>query len=561
MTTRAARMGGRLLVDQLVIHGADTAFTVPGESFLPVLDGFYDVRDKVKLVVCRHEAGAANMAEAYGKLTNRPGLCFVTRGPGATQAAVGVHTAFQDSTPMILFIGDVGSDFRDREAFQEVNFVSMFQPLAKWVERIDDVKRIPEYIARAYQVATSGRRGPVVLVLPEDMLAQTAAVDDVDCFTPHEAHPGADELLKLQKLLATAKRPLAILGGSGWTREACNDFQRFAEANALPVGCAFRFQDLLENNHPHYAGDVGIGINPILAERVRTADVLLVVGARLGEMTTSGYTLLESPVPRQKLVHVYPAGEELGRVFQPTLGIVSSPAPFARAVAGLTPVENPPWKGSVEEARADFEAWSGRREIPGRVQMWDVVDYLNKHAPDAIYTNGAGNFATWLHRFHRYTGFRSQLAPTSGAMGYGVPAAVAAKIVRPERTVICFAGDGDFLMSGMELATAVQYEAPIVIVILNNGMYGTIRMHQEKQYPGRVSGTDLKNPHFAAYARSFGAMGEIVEDTAQFGPAFERIVASGKPGVIDIHLDPQAITPNTTLDKIRAAASAPKKPA
>jgi acetolactate synthase-1/2/3 large subunit len=301
-------------------------------------------------------------------------------------------------------------------------------------------------------------------------------------------------------------------------------------------------------------GDVGIGINPILAERVRSADVLLVVGARLGEMTTSGYTLLDSPVPRQKLIHVHAGAEEPGRVFQPELGIVSAPSAFARACAALPPIENPAWKGAAAEARADFTAWSGRREIPGKVQMWDVVEYLNQHAPDAIYTNGAGNFATWLHRFHRYSGFRSQLAPTSGAMGYGVPAAIAAKIARPERKVICFAGDGDFLMSGMELATAVQYNAPVVIVILNNGMYGTIRMHQEKQFPGRVVGTDLQNPHFAALARSFGAMGEIVEETAQFGPAYERIVASGKPGVIDIHLDPQAITPNTTLDKLRAAA-------
>ena len=554
MTAAKARAGGRLLVDQLVVHGADTAFTVPGESFLPVLDGFYDVQDKLKLIVCRHEAGAANMAEAYGKLTNRPGLCFVTRGPGATQAAVGVHTAFQDSTPMILFIGDVGSDFRDREAFQEVNFISMFEPLAKWVERIDDVARIPEYVARAFQIATSGRRGPVVLVLPEDMLAEEAAVHDAKRYVPAEPHAGADEMQKLHKLLAAAKRPLAILGGTGWTREACNDFQRFAEAQQLPVGCAFRFQDLFDNNHANYVGDVGIGINPVLAERVKMADLLLVVGARLGEMTTSGYTLLESPVPRQKLVHVHPGAEELGRVYQPELGIVCAPVPFARAAAALPAIENPPWKGSAAEARADFTAWSGRREIPGKVQMWDVVDYLNQHAPDAIYTNGAGNFATWLHRFHRYTGFRTQLAPTSGAMGYGVPAAVAAKLVRPERPVICFAGDGDFLMSGMELATAVQYDAPIVIVILNNGMYGTIRMHQEKHYPGRVMGTDLKNPHFAAFARSFGAMGEIVEETAQFGPAYERIVASGKPGVIDIHLDPQAITPNTTLDKIRAGA-------
>ncbi len=552
--TPQARAGGRILVDQLVVHGADCAFTVPGESFLPVLDAFHDVQDKVKLVVCRQEAGAANMAEAYGKLTGRPGLCFVTRGPGATQASVGVHTAFQDSSPMILFIGDVGSDFRDREAFQEVDFAAMFAPLAKWAARIDDAARIPEYVARAFQVATSGRRGPVVLALPEDMLSKEAKVEDARRYAPVEAHPGAGDMQKLQKLLAGAKRPFVILGGSGWTREAVNDMQRFAEANELPVGCAFRFQDLFDNNHPNYVGDVGIGINPVLAERVKMADVLLVVGARLGEMTTSGYTLLDSPVPRQKLVHVSPAAEELGRVFQPELGLVSAPVPFARAVAALPKVEAPAWKGAAAEARADFEAWTARREIPGKVQMWDVVDYLNKHAPDAIYTNGAGNFATWLHRFHRYGSFRSQLCPTSGAMGYGVPAAIAAKIARPERTVVCFSGDGDFLMCGQELATAVQYDVAVVIVIVNNGMYGTIRMHQEKHYPGRVVGTDLKNPHFAAYARAFGAVGEIVEETAQFGPAFERIVASGKPGIIDIHLDPQAITPNTTLDKLRAAA-------
>ncbi|MEP7262798.1 MAG: thiamine pyrophosphate-binding protein, partial [Usitatibacter sp.] len=494
MSAPTIRHGGRLLVDQLLVHGADLAFTVPGESFLPVLDGFHDVQDRIKLVVCRHEAGAANMAEAYGKLTNRPGLCFVTRGPGATQASVGVHTAFQDSTPMILFIGDVGSDFRDREAFQEVNFLSMFEPLAKWVERIDDVSRIPEYVARAFQIATSGRRGPVVLVLPEDMLAKEVAVSDARHYTPTQAHPGADDMERLRTLLANAKSPLAIVGGSGWTQEACSDFQRFAEANHLPVGAAFRFQDLFDNGHPNYVGDVGIGINPVLAERVKMADVLLVAGARLGEMTTSGYTLLDSPVPRQKLVHVHQGPEEPGRVFQPELGIVAGAAPFARACAQMAPIENPAWKGAVAEARADFLAWTSRKEIPGRVQMWDIVDYLNQNAADAIYCNGAGNFATWLHRFHRYPFLRTQLAPTSGAMGYGVPAAIAAKIARPERKVICFAGDGDFLMSGMELATAVQYDAPIVIVIVNNGMYGTIRMHQEKNYPGRVMGTELKNP-------------------------------------------------------------------
>ncbi len=551
------RHGGRILVDQLVVHGADLAFTVPGESFLAVLDGFYDVQDKVKLVACRHEAGAANMAEAYGKLSNRPGLAFVTRGPGATQAAVGVHTAFQDSTPMILFIGDVGSDFRDREAFQEVDFSAMFGPLAKWAARIDSVERIPEYVARAFQVATSGRRGPVVLALPEDMLAREADVADAKRYSPSVAHPGRENMERFHQLLAAARRPLVILGGTGWTREACNDMQRFAEANQLPVSCAFRFQDLYDNRLDNYVGDVGIGINPVLAERVKMADLLVVAGARLGEMTTSGYSLLESPVPRQKLVHVHPGAEELGRVYQPELGILSDMAPFARSVAAMEPVADPAWKGSAAEARADFVAWSSRREIPGKVQMWDVVDHLNAHMPeDTIYTNGAGNFATWLHRFHRYTGFRTQIAPTSGAMGYGVPAAIAAKIARPERAVVCFAGDGDFLMSGTELSTAVQYGAAVIVLVINNGIYGTIRMHQEKHFPGRVIGTDIANPQFAVFARAFGCVGEIVEETAQFAPALARAMASGKPAVIELRIDPQAITPNTTLDKIRAASLA-----
>jgi acetolactate synthase-1/2/3 large subunit len=393
----------------------------------------------------------------------------------------------------------------------------------------------------------------VVLALPEDMLSREVAVADARPHVVAEAHPGQDDMLRLQQLLNAAKSPMMVLGGSGWTRQACADITRFAEANALPVGCAFRRQDLLDNNHPHYVGDVGIGINPVLAERVKMADVLLLVGTRLGEMASSGYTLVDIPVPRQKLVHVHAAGEELGRVYQPEIAIHSAPGPFARAAAALTPVENPPWKGSVAEARADFEAWSGRREIPGRVQMWDIVDYLNKHAGDGIYTNGAGNFATWLHRFHRYTGLRSQVAPTSGAMGYGVPAAIAAKLAHPERTVVCFAGDGDFLMSGMELATAVQYNAPVVIVILNNGMYGTIRMHQEKHYPGPRVGHGAAEPALRRLRPLVRLHGRDRGGDGAVRPAFERIVASGKPGVIDIHLDPQAITPNTTLDKIRAA--------
>ena len=550
-----ARHGGRVLVDQLVIHGADNAFTVPGESFLAALDGFYDVKDRLKLVVCRHEAGAANMAEAYGKLTNRPGICFVTRGPGATHASVGVHTAFQDSTPMILFVGDVGSGFRDREAFQEVDFSKMFAPLAKWVARIDDARRIPEYVARAFQVATSGRRGPVVLALPEDVLSEEVQVADARPYVPSVSHPGREAIEHFRQLLAGARRPFVLLGGSGWTREACHDMQRFVEANALPCGCAFRFMDLIDNRIDNYAGDVGIGINPILAERVRTTDLLIAVGPRLGEITTSGYTLLDSPVPRQKLVHVHPGAEEIGSVYQPELGILSDYAPFARSVAAMEPIADPPWKNSVAEARADFDAWTARRAIPGRVQMWDVIDWINRNTPeDTIFCNGAGNFSQWLHRFHRYTGWRTQIGPTSGAMGYGLPAAIAAKLARPERTVIAWCGDGDFLMTGQELGTAVQHEAAVITIIVNNGMYGTIRMHQEKHYPGRVVGTDLVNPQFAAYARSFGAVGEIVEETAQFGPAFERCAASGKPAVIEVRIDPQAITPNTTLDAIRAGA-------
>jgi acetolactate synthase-1/2/3 large subunit len=410
-------------------------------------------------------------------------------------------------------------------------------------------------VARAFQVATSGRRGPVVLALPEDMLAREADVHDAKHYVPSVSHPGRENMERFHQLLAGALRPLVVLGGTGWTRESCNDIQRFAQLNQLPVGCAFRFQDLFDNRLDNYVGDVGIGINPVLAERVKMADLLVVVGARLGEMTTSGYTLLESPVPRQKLVHVHPGAEEIGRVYQPELGILSDMAPFARAAAAMDPLADPAWKGSVAEARQDYLAWSSRRETPGKVQMWDVVDHLNRTMPeDTIYTNGAGNFSQWLHRFHQYTGLRTQVAPTSGAMGYGVPAAIAAKIARPERPVVCFSGDGDFLMCAQELATAAQYNAPVIILVINNGIYGTIRMHQEKHYPGRVIGTDIVNPEFAVFARAFGCMGEIVTETSQFAPALARAMASTKPAVIEIRTDPQAITPNTTLDKIRAAA-------
>ena len=549
------REGGRLLVEQLLIQGADLAFCVPGESFLPVLDGLHEYRDRIRLIVCRHESAAANMAEAHGKLTGRPGLCFVTRGPGATQACVGVHTAFQDSTPMILFVGDVGSDFRDREAFQEVDFAALFRPLAKWAARIDSVARIPEYIAHAYSVAMSGRPGPVVLALPEDMLSSRAAVPDCAPVVLPQTGPSEGELTRLRSLLEGASKPMVVLGGPGWTNEACDDIRRFAEANALPIGCAFRYQDRFDNRHPQYLGDVGIGINPALAARVKEADVLLVIGARMGEMTTSGYTLIDSPVPKQKLVHVLGSPDELGRVYQATLPIVSTIAGFAKAAAGMKPVDGSRWKASVADGRQSHLAWTARREIPGKLQLWDVVDWLNKNLPeDAIVTNGAGNYATWLHRFHRYRALGCQVAPTSGAMGYGVPAAITAKLVHPKRTVVAFAGDGCFLMAGQELATAMQYDAPIITLVFNNGMYGTIRMHQEKHYPARVHGTAIDNPDFAAYARAFGGVGEVVEEASQFGPAFERCVAAGKPAVIELRMDPEAITPTTTIAKLRAAA-------
>ena len=550
-----ARSGGQILVDQLEIHGADLAFCVPGESYLPVLDALYAHRDTIKLITCRHESGAANMAEAYGKLTGRPGLCFVTRGPGATNASIGVHTAFQDSTPMILFIGQVGNDFVEREAFQEIDYRRMFGQMAKWVAQIDRADRVPEFIARAYQVATSGRMGPVVLALPEDMLAAMADVADARAWQRIGTSPEEQALVRLSGLLQSAERPFVIVGGSGWSKESCADLQYFIEAQQLPIGCAFRFQDLFDNAHPNYAGDVGIGINPKLAARIKAADLVIAIGPRLGEMTTSGYGLINAPVPVQKLVHVHAGAEELGRVYQADLMINATMPAMARALAAMPRVTRAGVEGHASEANADYLAWQAKKEIPGNVQMWEVMQHLERVLPaDAILCNGAGNYATWVHRFHRYRGFRTQLAPTSGAMGYGVPAAIGAKALYRERTVIAFAGDGCFLMTGQELATAVQYQLNVIFIVVNNNMYGTIRMHQEREFPGHVHGTALTNPDFAAYARSFGASGEVVETTAAFAPAFERALNAGKPALIEIRIDPDAISPNTTLQAIRAAA-------
>jgi acetolactate synthase-1/2/3 large subunit len=559
------RTGGRLVVDALETQGADIVFGVPGESYLAVLDALHDSR--IRFIVNRQEGGAAFMAEAYGKLTGRPGICFVTRGPGATNAAIGVHTAHQDSTPLILFVGQVGNDFVEREAFQEIDYRRMFGTMTKWVAQIDRAERIPEYVARAFQVATSGRPGPVVLALPEDMLREAATVADARPYRPVQAAPSAQQMAQLRSMLAAARRPLLLLGGAGWNEEACDDLKRFAEANALPVACAFRFQDLLDNRHPHYIGDVGIGINPKLAARIKAADLVLAIGPRLGEMTTGGYTLLEAPCPQQKLIHVHSAAEELGRVYQADLMINSGMPQIAAALAALTPVDNAAWRSQLAEARAELAAWQAEppvfKDKPARLNLWQVVQMLKAALPaDTIVTNGAGNFATWAHRFWPYGGFRTQLAPTSGAMGYGVPAAVAAAIVEAHcgrtRSVLNFAGDGDFMMTGQELATAVQYRAGVLFVVFNNGTYGTIRMHQEREYPGRVSGTQLRNPDFAALARAYGAYGEAADTTEAFAEALHRardhITSTGLPALIELRYDADLITPNATLQAIREAA-------
>jgi acetolactate synthase I/II/III large subunit len=547
--------GGQILVQSLLGQGVDRVFCVPGESHLAALDALYDVRDAVKLVVCRHEAGASNMAEAYGKLLGRPGIALVTRGPGAANAAIGVHTAFQDSTPLVLLIGQVRRDFLDREAFQEIDYRRMFGQMAKWVAQIDDGRRIPEYVGRAFQTATSGRKGPVVLAIPEDVLSEEAVAPAVPRCPPVAAAPTSENVARLAGLLGGARRPIAILGGSGWTAEACADLRRFAEAWQLPVACAFRFQDLFDNTHAQYAGDVGIGVNPKLARRIREADLALVLGPRLGEATTSGYTLFEAPVPRQTLVHAHAGAEELGRVYAADLPIQASMPELASALAQLRPQSAPVWAADTAAANADYLAWSTPVPVPGPLQMAEIVAWLRERLPpDAIVANGAGNFAAWVHRFYRYRRFKTQLGPTSGAMGYGVPAAVAAKSVHPERMVIAFAGDGCFLMTGQELATAVQHGLAVVIVVVNNGQYGTIRMHQERSYPGRVHGTRLVNPDFAAYARSFGAFGEVVETTDQFAPAFERAVGARVPALLELRLPEDAITPDSTLAGIRARA-------
>ena len=551
------RTGGQILVANLLAQGVDLAFCVPGESYLPVLDALYDVRERLRLIVCRQEGGAAYMAEAYGKLTGRPGIALVTRGPGASNAAVGIHTAAQDSSPMIVFVGQVGSDFEAREDLKGVEYRTHCRRGVKWVAQIDRADRIPEYVARAFRVAQSGRPGPVVLALPEDMLVASAAVDDAARVAPTIVYPGPEAIAALRTRLAQARRPLALVGGSVWNEGACADLARFVAANALPVACAFRNQDLVDNRDDHYAGEVGIGPNPKLAARVRDADLLLVIGERLGEMVTSGYTLLSVPNPAQALVHLHPGADELGKVYQPSLAIAASLPAACAALADMPPIAAPAWAGSAAEAHAEYLAWQSPRPMPGELDLWQVVGFLRHRLPeDAILVNGAGNYATWLHRLYRYPRYRTQLAPYSGSMGYGVPAAIAAKAVCPERIVVSWNGDGCFLMNGQELATAVQYRLNVIFVVVDNGMYGTIRMHQEKHYPARVYGTDLVNPDFAALARAYGVHGESVNRTAEFAPAFERALVHDGPSLLHLRIDPQAITMNATIDQLRAQASA-----
>ncbi|MCJ8518447.1 acetolactate synthase-1/2/3 large subunit [Pseudorhizobium tarimense] len=548
------KTGGQLIVEALKANGVERISCVPGESYLAVLDALYD--SGIDVLVCRQEGGAAMMADCWGRLTGQPGICMVTRGPGATNASAGLHIARQDSVPMILFIGQVQRDAREREAFQEVEYRRAFTEFAKWVGEIDDARRIPEFVTRAFAVATSGRPGPVVLTLPEDMLVEEVEAPAAQRYMPVEAHPGPRQMQTFEGMLKDAQRPMFILGGTRWNEQAVAEFQDFASRFKVPVGCSFRRQMLFDHLHPSYAGDVGIGINPALAKAIKESDLLVLVGARMSEMPSSSYTLIDIPYPAQKLVHVYPDPEELGRVYRPDLAICAAPAEFASALKHLNPPAAP-LRAERRSAMHDaYLKWSTPPKTgPGAVQMGPIMEWLDANTKDdTIFTNGAGNYATWVHRFHRFRKFNTQAAPTSGSMGYGLPAAVAAKQLFPEREVICFAGDGCFMMHGQEFVTAVRYNLPIITVLVNNGTYGTIRMHQEREYPGRVSATDLVNPDFVAFAKAYGGHGELVEKTEDFAPAFERARASGKPAIIEVKLDSEAITPTRTLTQIREKA-------
>ena len=549
---RNVRHGGRILADQLAIQGCDRVFLVPGESFLAAIDGLHDLPG-IDAVVCRQEGGAAMMAEAYGKLTGRPGVCMVTRGPGATNAAAGVHVAFQDSTPLVLIVGQVGRGMLDREAFQEMDYRRMYGEMAKWVAQVDQTERIPEYVSRAFHTAASGRPGPVVLALPEDVLSASADVPDARPAVPGVPKAAAGDVAAFAELLAESARPMLIVGGGGWSAAAARDLARFSAAHHVPVSASFRCQDYIDNRHPNYCGHAGIGINPRVADRLRGCDLLIALGSRLGEITTSGYSLVDIPNPASRFVHVHPGAEELGRVYRPDLSVNASAASFAAAIAALEPAVSPSREAWTRECAAEYRAGTEPRPTPGRARLEHAVLRTREHLDeDAIVCNGAGNYAAWVNRYFEYRAYRTQLAPTSGSMGYGVPAAVAAALVHPDRQVVCFAGDGCFLMTGQELATASQYGVDLTVIVANNGMYGTIRMHQERHYPERVYGTGLANPDFAMLARSFGGLGVRVETDDEFDTALDEALAHRGLSLIEVVMDPQALSPAATLDDVRA---------
>src|SRR5580704_2555202 len=555
MSIASPRSGGQILIDQLVVQGVDHVHCVPGESYLAALDALHD--SAIEVVVCRQEAGAAIAALTVGRLTGRPGICFVTRAPGATNAAHGVHIAEHDSAPMILFIGQVERAVLGRGAFQEMDYRAFFGSTAKLVTQIETAKQIPEVIHRAFHIAMQGRPGPVVIALPEDMLVEAAEVADAPRVDATPIWPGLTQMAELQKNLWKAERPIAILGGPGWTERASAAFAQFAERFEMPVVGSFRRASVFDGEHENYAGEIGLSANPKLKARIESADIVMLVGGRMSEAAAQGYTLFDIPAPRQRLVHVHADPREIGRNYHPTLGIIATSPEFCAALEGVEPPATISWSSETRHARADYLAWSEQAPPnPGRVQVSEIMFALRKRAPDAIFTNGAGNFSIWVGRFLRFRRIEQQLGPTSGSMGYGLPAAIGAARVFPGRAIVCFAGDGDFLMNGQEFATAVQYHLPIVVVLIDNGIYGTIRMHQEREFPGRTVATKLRNPDFADYARAFGGHGEIVDETAQFLPAFERALAAELPSIIHVKIDPEAITPTTTLTAIRSAALA-----
>jgi len=553
------RTAAQALVDQLVIHGVTHVFCVPGESFLGVLDALYD--SPIQVTVCRQEGGAAMMAEAVGKATGRPGVCFVTRGPGATNAAAGIHIAQQDSTPMIMFVGQVERVFKEREAFQELDYRAVFGSMTKWTAEIDVAERVPEFVSRAFHTASAGRPGPVVLALPKDMLGETIEAADAPPYQPLEIAPGAEDMQAVATLIAQAQRPLLVLGGGRWDEAARTAVVAFAERFDMPVMTSYRRLPLFDPLHRCYAGDLGLGPNPKLIARVKAADLIVWIGGRIGEIPSQGYSLLDIPGPATRLVHVHPGAEELNRVYAAHLAICATPRRFAAALAALPAPTATPWSSQTEAAHNDYLAWSDTATPqPGAVNPGELMVWLRDHLPhDAILCNGAGNYAAWIHRFYRFRQLNTHIAPTSASMGYGMPSAVAMQRLYPQRRVISINGDGDFLMNGQEFAIAVQYQLPIVVVIMDNGVYGTIRMHQEREFPGRVSATDLVNPDFAAYARAFGGFGVLVERTADFAEAFIAAEASGLPAIVHVKVDPDAITPGASLTQIRAAAIAKAK--